>query len=259
MRTLVSFSGGLDSTYVLWKLLTTTEDEVTACFLDARYVTEDNAGGLAIPAHRHLYQEICADNVVNWLKANTRPFNFYKKNIYSMQDDEILVVWFARYAAGLANENKYDRFITGAHPSANAPNGGLRARVEHGEFNKLAKRGSYEHPLTIYGDDDLVVVPPWRLDISQQMVETPSALQDLTVSCLNATSGEGTQIVSCGTCFKCLRNKFVRSRLSEGATPSVVYEEINTLASQLEHMRVISESAGRKKLANTATWLSYKT
>ena len=91
------------------------------------------------------------------------------------------------------------------------------------------------------------------------MVELPSALQDLTVSCLNATSGVGKQIVSCGTCFKCLRNKFVRSRLNEGATPSVVYTELDTLASQLEHSSVIAESGARKKIANTATWLSYKT
>ena len=35
MKTFVSFSGGMDSTYLLWKLLSETTDEVIALAFDA--------------------------------------------------------------------------------------------------------------------------------------------------------------------------------------------------------------------------------
>ena len=37
-KTLVAVSGGLDSSYVLWKLLSATDDEVSPIYFDQSYV-----------------------------------------------------------------------------------------------------------------------------------------------------------------------------------------------------------------------------
>ena len=39
MRTIIGNSGGLDSTYALWKLLSTTDDEVTVVLLNTDGLT----------------------------------------------------------------------------------------------------------------------------------------------------------------------------------------------------------------------------
>jgi hemolysin-activating ACP:hemolysin acyltransferase/ubiquinone/menaquinone biosynthesis C-methylase UbiE len=62
---LVTFSGGIDSTYVLWKMLKDTDDEVIAL-----HINITNAEG------RVLIEKIRAQQIVNYLSAKYRPITY---------------------------------------------------------------------------------------------------------------------------------------------------------------------------------------
>ena len=42
MKTLIAFSGGIDSTYIAWKLLQEMNDEIVLAYFDQFYITEKN-------------------------------------------------------------------------------------------------------------------------------------------------------------------------------------------------------------------------
>ena len=67
-KTCISITGGVDSTYLLYKTLSETQDEVTAFHVDFTELTpEVNSANL---------EKMSAQNVVNWLKSNVRGFKF---------------------------------------------------------------------------------------------------------------------------------------------------------------------------------------
>ena len=243
-KTLVSFSGGLDSTYIMWRLLSETDDEVTACFLDARLATPEKNGD-HIPGFRHTHQQICAENVINWLRTNVRDCGFYKQNIYEIKDDELILIWFSRYSARLANQNKYDRFMDGL---AGLLDGGLRKRIITGEYYKIANRGTYEQPIGVYGD--------WKIDIPHQMDQLPKELQELTISCLDVSLGEGRTLIPCGKCFKCHRNDYIRKHLKDGSLEDVL-ANLKKTETQIRYSTGVVSSYSTLGLIETPVWKSY--
>ena len=80
MKTVLNISGGLDSTYVLWKLLSTTSEEITAVFFQSTHIDDDtrkkyNLGG-ALRDNRFVndQQNEIIDIIGKWLKSNVRNF-----------------------------------------------------------------------------------------------------------------------------------------------------------------------------------------
>jgi hypothetical protein len=123
MKTLLAFSGGLDSIYVLWKELTETSNDVTAIFFDSSSITENERLSFSIKAVEdgkyatstwQNVQDLCAV-----IQQSTRPFTVVKQ-LYDAQYLTTVEVQYnhgavLRTAAAIdkLNSNEYDRFVTG--------------------------------------------------------------------------------------------------------------------------------------------------
>jgi len=108
MTTLVALSGGLDSSWVLWHLLSTTKTAVVAFHLNLVCVLD-----------RHVPEEEAADKVVVWCEKNVRPLEWYKKATLDMGD---LMAWTdgpliaVPAVAAMINHPDTDTIATGRCP-----------------------------------------------------------------------------------------------------------------------------------------------
>ena len=206
MKTLVSFSGGLDSTYIMWKLLRETDDEITAIFLDQRYGTTNQGEPALSP-----YLDFVSRRVARWLKENIREFTYIRKPVYEFLEDEVLTVYFARYGARLVEDGSFDRVVSGQVGFGDACLGqiGLTTRVVAAEraFRKITQSGVFWTPLF-----------EWNKRTPQQIAELPSELSRLTLSCQRPIMNQ-YEITACGTCEKCDRNRFFSKLLESGISP----------------------------------------
>jgi tRNA(Met) C34 N-acetyltransferase TmcA len=73
MKTVLTFSGGIDSTYVLWKLLSETQDEITAIFISSDNLSPADFSRYDLRAFRGSSQAT-ADASAQWLQSNVRSF-----------------------------------------------------------------------------------------------------------------------------------------------------------------------------------------
>jgi hypothetical protein len=225
MRTLVAFSGGLDSTYVLWKLLTTTTDEITAVHLDIRYL--ENEYGVGHPPVAP-YAENSTNAVVRWLKANTRSFAFETVNCYEFGADETVEVWLVRnYIASKLNSGEADQVVFGLGQIPYA------TRVIQGRSSDLMKLPTSAHA-TYRAFKDVVsrgkcvmYYDKNGIGRGEAMAELPSALFSLTLSCTKPNFISDGSTTNCGKCSKCIDNQFVRSKLDSGMSAAQTTVERN--------------------------------
>lgn len=119
MKTLVSLSGGMDSTYLLWKLLSETTDEITALHVDLNDL--DTRTRIKYDIRSFAFEEDASANlfkinmIIDWLKANVRDFNLIVEPIST----EYMVrgigspnnppAYITRYAVQHINDGIYDR------------------------------------------------------------------------------------------------------------------------------------------------------
>jgi 7-cyano-7-deazaguanine synthase in queuosine biosynthesis len=208
MKTLVSFSGGLDSTYIMWKLLRETNDEITAVFFDQRYNLINAHHGETSLAP---FLEVTSTRVAEWLKTNIREFTFIKVPIYEFLDDEVLTVYFARYGANLVKHKQFDRIVSGQVGFGDACLNeiGLTTRVIAAEraFKNITQDGKFWTPLF-----------DWNKRTPHQLAELPKKLASLTLSCQNPIVNK-YDILPCGNCEKCDRNTFFSELLESGVSP----------------------------------------
>jgi hypothetical protein len=158
MKTFVSLSGGLDSTYLLWKLLSETTDEVTALFVDLtdatpRLIQKYDIRSFEFSDCGDDYKNYITD-VANWLKANVRDFNLIIEPIST----DYLVrgigspnnppAYITRYAIQHINDGIYDRLcLSNEWENDGYANGGSvttrrnGAWVAHEIFVAEAQRG----------------------------------------------------------------------------------------------------------------------
>ena len=165
MRTLVSLSGGMDSTYLLWKLLSETTDEITAINLDWANTDPYLRGKYDLRSftpedwtfdHSDKPQTIAA-----WLKANVRDFTtvtepmvseFMSKDINFPNNPPS---YLTRYAIKKINNNELDRIcLSNEWENDGMANGGTVGRnrrpgawVAYDTFVATATRGSIEFTL----------------------------------------------------------------------------------------------------------------
>jgi hypothetical protein len=78
MKSLIAFSGGMDSTYVLWKCLSQTTDDVTAVFFYGGNLSSTDLTKYNLRSFTEILQlnsiDPASQAVVDWLKANVRDF-----------------------------------------------------------------------------------------------------------------------------------------------------------------------------------------
>lgn len=164
MRTLTSLSGGIDSAYVLHDLLTNTQDEVTALFIDMRNadpIFSNQYDLRSYGAPTGLQSELDnAEKVVTWLKANVRDFTFIVQPINSAYLSAAFnkpnnpAAYVATYGAEQCNNNLIDKVVI-SHEKENDgySNGGTvnvrrtGAWAAYDAFVANASRGTMTFPL----------------------------------------------------------------------------------------------------------------
>ena len=228
MKTIIGNSGGLDSTYALWKLLSSTADEVTVVLLNTDDLTPQIKTKYDVrsfnsnqPNDGRLTR---VRTIVEWLSANVRSCTLVEVNIdasvlkrgieYPNNPQTIIVDWaIGKINANLADkvivttERENDGFSNGGTITTRAP-GALAARDR---FVTDATRGQLSFML---------------LDMSYHQGiatrEMPAELFALTRSC------DSPAPEPCGVCFKCSKRKFFAEAIADGKSDDQIRAHIAT-------------------------------
>jgi 7-cyano-7-deazaguanine synthase in queuosine biosynthesis len=218
MRTIIGNSGGLDSTYALWKTLFTTADDVTVVLINTDTAPSNIAQKYDVrsfnSAEPSQERRARVQSIVQWLSANVRPCTLVevpldasvlKRGVeYPNNPQTIIVDWsIAKINAGEADkvivttERENDGFSNGGTIATRAP-GAIAARDR---FAADATRGQLTFMLL-------------DMNYHQGMAirEMPAALYALTRSC------DSPAPEPCGVCFKCSKRKFFAEAIAGGRT-----------------------------------------
>jgi hypothetical protein len=159
MKTVIGFSGGMDSTYLLWNLLANSSDEITAVFIDMQDIPLSVYQRYDLRNFTGSSKDV-ALAAAQWLSDNVRAFNF----IVHPFDQNYVVRGFgncnnpqtyvARYAIPRINANEFDRLVAaGEKENDGFGNGGTVEVRRPGSFAVRdlfvagATRGSVDFPL----------------------------------------------------------------------------------------------------------------
>jgi 7-cyano-7-deazaguanine synthase in queuosine biosynthesis len=236
MRTIIGNSGGLDSTYALWKLLTTTTDDVSVVLLNTDDLTQDVRRKFDVrsfnSSQSNADRTTRVQSIVQWLSANVRSCALVEVRLdasllrrgieYPNNPQTVIVDWAVKKInAGEANkvivttERENDGFSNGGTIATRAP-GAIAARDR---FVADATRGELSFMLL-------------DMNYHQGMAirEMPAALYALTRSC-DSPSPE-----PCGVCFKCSKRNFFAEAIAGGKTDNEIRSYIAS-KSELENGR----------------------
>jgi 7-cyano-7-deazaguanine synthase in queuosine biosynthesis len=227
-KSILNFNGGLDSTYALWKILSQTDDEVTALTYNFSDEAPETVTLLNDTPMQDKLQKINA--MVSWLKAHVRDFNHvvidYDPN--DLNDvinfgELIFRKTTEAYLVKYAVQNDYDKVIStfekendgfSASGGSYAPIDAVRRPVSgdaKGIFKRIAAKGEISFML---------------MDMNYHQAyafrELPTSLIDMTRSCDAETQDP------CGVCFKCSKRKFFLQCIAEGKSNSEIQSIINS-------------------------------
>lgn len=223
MKSLVTLSGGIDSTYVLWKLLSETDDEITAIYFDfSRIALVD------MLTEKNINKIHQINVLVDKLKT-IRNFSFIHHVATNEEIENQLahkLLFAIRYAAPFINNGTYDRLVTGASYEDKSQKivqhlNMTPAYYAEKRLTKLFTRGSYWAPLV---DDS------WHNHYSRDIAIRalpPDILQSaILMACLLPTYDETSPIKGqrCSSCGKCLLNDATINMINEGKTSAEIFE-----------------------------------
>jgi 7-cyano-7-deazaguanine synthase in queuosine biosynthesis len=248
MNSLIALSGGLDSTYVLWKTLATTTDQVTAIFLT--WETQPSVPGQFFPsfvstqkiiddsqkkynlkwnenAYVNMKQSVLVQNITQWLKKNVRDFTLDVQIIdpvrFNLDKINHTNTYFIDLAIERINAGVADKIIC-AHEKENDgwSNGGTKNGVRrsgsmecYDRFVADAKRGEISFPL---------LDQPYTQ--ANALAVMPKELVDLSSSCIRDPSN------SCGACFKCKKRQFFCDEIASGKTVEEIVDFVKSKSIQ---------------------------
>lgn len=231
MKSVVLLSGGVDSTYTLWKELTTTTNDVTVIFICSEEA--EKSGPFPIKAFTagksNRASRIASQNIIDWLKSNTRDFTYI---IHSLDKSYLLndpnksdnpLTYIIRYLAKDFNSGKYDQLIISYEKDNDGfcDGGTIGAKRQPAaipaieEFKELCTRGSIMFPLI---DSD------YSQAFSRS--ELPPDLFKLTLSCEFTVPENPYKI--CGTCKRCVKRDFFKYQENLGKTPQEIHDFVKT-------------------------------
>ena len=217
-KTAVGMSGGLDSVYVLWKLLSTTDDEVTAVHFDQTYVSDNKR---SYQPELSVYQKRTISEIVFWLKSNVRDFTFETRIVKNISSDQSFMVYFIDNLAPSVSDGTYDRICFGIGPRwENFPN--ISRTCPDGTVTNYDNRKTstvYLNAMTRNGLDTekfWVPIREWNANTFKIISELPSALYDLTYSCIKPSIDSDGNYIVCGECQKCHIRGIAKHKISEG-------------------------------------------
>jgi len=214
-KTVVGFSGGWDSTFLMWKLLTETDDEITAVYIDSQFVRNH------IFTNKSYIQYIRAKKIVQELQK-IRAFSFVS---HVLKEEEITIeisnkiLLFIQHVAPMINDGTYDRLTFGSSYEDQH-----RRAIPHLEytsnyyackrlFDKLCTRGEYFIPLV-----DTTWYPKYTK--AYALVELPDNIKNVIASCQEPVFDfEKDSFVDCGECGNCVIIEKFKELLDSGMTP----------------------------------------
>lgn len=220
MKTIIALSGGLDSTYALWKTLSSTDDTITAVTLvfddlspemQSEYGVRSVASSIPSPIRFSKTRAI-----VKWLKDNVRDFSYVAVNVTPDIMDKGLPnspqTMLVNWAVTKINSGEADKIVNSAEIENDGySNGGTLtsraggASAARSVFVQKAMRGEIDFMLSTESYSHAVA-----------MSEMPQELIDLTRSCDRDVE------TPCGVCFKCSKRKLFAEALASGKTAAEV-------------------------------------
>jgi 7-cyano-7-deazaguanine synthase in queuosine biosynthesis len=228
MKTLLAFSGGIDSIYLLWKELRETNHEVTAVFYTGENINTDMRNDLKVI---NVEDRKFAD--VRWVQIQkmaqaimdvTRPFSIIREAIDPalLDEENTLFNHAAAHRTAMAvqhlNAGLYDRFVAGSSIDndgylinkygfvANETASSLMMKY----FLKNAKRGKLCLP---FCDSEYTV--------AEAIQNLPDWLVAMNRSCQLMHS---STVNACNHCYKCMTHEYARELLAEGKTTKEIFD-----------------------------------
>lgn len=230
MKSVMPFSGGVDSTYAAWKTLRETDNDLDLVFFDLSSSDENVVSDMnyanATTAETVAVAKYRAQKIASWLTKNVRPVNLIilgikKEMVHHKREGTNAFRIIMPILLNDINNEKYDQ-ILGAFEKENdgAAHGGSHyhkdGTVERGlgskssakVFQQEATRGRFDLPLL-----------EMKYTHANAFAEMPRELFDMTLSCDAPVHG-----VACGECFKCVKRKFFCEQVSSGASTDQIYD-----------------------------------
>lgn len=224
MKTLLGFSGGLDSTYLLHRLLTMTDDEVVCFWMDLTHIERVTAVG-RVPYYNDLLpaERIIAPRVIGWMGKNVRPvaFEVVKGVIYEAEPDDFpkgssrgwRVIPMLKCAARQVVAGSFDRFVYGKSPeNIRTPNQPARDRWYQEWWAKAAPKTTFETPL----------IELWH-GRPHALASLPADVQALMLTC-NDPRFVDMEPMACNACEKCMLTFESRRLLANGCDPDAILD-----------------------------------
>ena len=224
MKSIVAFSGGLDSIYVLWKELVETSNEVTAVYFVTPQVVETIKVKHKLQAFTNAgLSESLATKMVslaNAIQLQTRQFDIaivpYDLSKVVRSGSNHAAILRVKWAVDRINAGLADRFVSGhcrdndgfSAKAADTQESATASSLSMDVFKMLATRGEYALPL-----QDM------NYTIANAYAELPQELIDINLSCESAAFQE-----PCGVCYKCRMHQLAKTKLASGMTPSQFFD-----------------------------------
>ena len=212
-KTIMLFSGGADSAFIAYKLLTETTDELTTLTL----MSEPGELVSWSPRGRFLLR---LDALLNELQK-IRSFTVIKKIVKQEEihpENDHAYLYGIEYVAPFINDGTYDRFVTGrtweqqnqSLFKGSTITGTPTYFASCNLWTKLTTRGEMYDPLV-----DATFYPHFnRWHILKHL---PENISRYTISCHNPkVSDDGTAITDCDACYKCLWEEKAKEFISKG-------------------------------------------
>jgi hypothetical protein len=215
LKTIMLFSGGADSAFIAYKILSETDDELTALVL----VNEPEGSITWAHKETHIFK---LNSLVDELKK-IRNFQVIIKQVSKKEihpENNHVYLYGIEYVAPYINDGTYDRFVTGRtweQQNQSLFKGSLIKGTptyfaSKNLWDKLTKRGTLWDPLvdgTFYKEFNR-----WHI-----LKYLPNSIRDRTVSChYPKFNEEHSDVVACGVCYKCLWEEKVQEFFDKGYT-----------------------------------------
>lgn len=228
MKTLVAFSGGLDSIYVLWRELVNTNNEVTAVFYNGDKITNelrDEFNVLNVEDKNFCnIRWIQLQKITNAMMAETRQFQVMKESydpVFLNKEDKCFnhgAALRTAMAVRRINNGEYDKLVSGVCRDNDGYQINRNSFVRNETasslmtkyFIKHARRGELSLPLL-----------DMKYTTANALSELPKHIVQLNRSC---TSSLLSNAIACNYCYKCLMHSYSHHLLSEGKTPDEIYD-----------------------------------
>lgn len=228
MKTLVAFSGGLDSIYVLWKQLTETNDDITAVFYTGEKITDEMRQKFdVINVENKMFGDsrwVHIQKIAYAMMEHTRPFNLFKESydpsLINEQDQYFNhgAAFRAAMAVRRINNNEYDKFVAGVCRDNDGYQINRHGFVKNETASSLmtkyfiqsAKRGEISLPLL-----------EMKYTTANAFAELPSWLVAMNRSCQMTIF---SNITTCKQCYKCMMHEYAYVLLDQGKTVDEIYD-----------------------------------